>query len=111
MRPLSEALTVLIATAEDIMRRPSHQLPTDLPPSFADLAREIRHADALPAENIRTTRAGIIMCTAIEAFFAEPKTDHHWQMVVGTVLPLLKLEAWQARANERQSVNPDGYTR
>jgi hypothetical protein len=101
MKSLSEHLTILAATAEDIMRRPAHEIPTALPPAFAELACEIRAADGRPAEGIRTTRAGVIMVTAIEAFFAERDGVHHWQMLIGATLPILKREAWQAFSNER----------
>lgn len=102
MKPLSEHLTVLIATAEDMMRRPVDQIPTHLPAGFSELAAAIRHADNSPCDGIRATRAAIVMCTAIEAFFAEPQSDCHWQMLIGTTLPLLRRAAWQAFRNERE---------
>jgi hypothetical protein len=101
MKLLSEHLTVLIATAEDMVRRPAQQIPSALPPAFAELAASIRHADSLPCDGIRSTRAAVIMCTAIEAFFAESAGDHHWHMVIGTMLPLLRRAAWQAVLNEK----------
>lgn len=101
MKPLSEHLTALITIAEELMRRPSHQVPTHLPVSFSELAAAIRQADSTPCDGIRATRAGIIMCTAIEAFFFEQTGDHHWQMMIGATLPLLRRSAWQALRNER----------
>ena len=103
MKPLSEHLTRLVATAEDLMRRPAHWMPTQLQPAFAELASEIRRIDALPSEGIRATRAGVIMVTAIEAFFAEANGLHHWQMLIGATLPLLRREAFQALANEKDA--------
>jgi hypothetical protein len=101
MRELSESLTILIATAEDVIRRPVH-VPGQLPASFAELAAEIRHADARPAEAVRTTRAAIVMLIAIEEFFAGPRSEcSPWLMLAGASLPLLRVEAWQALNNER----------
>lgn len=103
MMHLSEQLIVLIATAEDIMRRPVHQLPQRLPETFSELAAEIRRIDGLPSEGVRATRAGVIMCTAIEAFFAEANGLHHWQMLIGATLPLLKRDAFQAFTDEKEA--------
>lgn len=105
MKPLSETLTLLIGTAEDIIRRPAQF--SGVAPSFAGIAADLRHADASPSESVRTTRAGVIMCTAIEAFFADPKTDHHWQMVIGTILPLLRIDAYQQLLQERDSLKSE----
>jgi hypothetical protein len=102
MKPLSENLLVLIATAEDMMRRPAHQIPTQLPADFGNLADAIRLADAQPCDGInRATRAGVVMVTAIEGFFYEQSGDHHWQMLIGATLPLLRRAAWQALKNEK----------
>lgn len=101
MKPLSEHMTVLIATAEDMMRRPVHQIPTHLPDGFVEVAAAIKKADASPCDGIRATRAGVVMCTAIEAYFAEPQSQDYWQMLIGTTLPLLRRAAWQALRNER----------
>ncbi|QOG20419.1 hypothetical protein [Bradyrhizobium sp. SEMIA] len=101
MKPLSEHLTVLIATAEDMMRRPLHQMPTHLPAGFSEVAAAVKHADNSPCDGIRSTRAGVVMCTAIEAFFAEPDSQAYWQMLIGATLPLLRRAAWQALRNER----------
>jgi hypothetical protein len=103
MKTLSDTLGVLIATSEDILRRPVTSMPTMLPAAFEILAAEIRRADGRPAESVRTTRAAVIMVTAIEAFFPESNGDHHWQMLIGATLPLLKREAWQAMRNEREA--------
>lgn len=100
MRPLSGALSILIATAEDVMRRPQ-DLPSRLPEEFGELATEIRRYDAQPSEGIRCTQGAVIMVTAIEAFFGVG--TYHWQMLIGAVLPILKQEAWQAMKNEKAS--------
>jgi|SRR4051812_20402239 hypothetical protein len=103
MRPLSESLTVLIATAEDVVRRPA-QVPAALPPAFAELFAEIRHCDARPAEGVRCTAAALVMMTAIEEFFAgaHEKTSP-WLMLAGCTLPLLRTAAWVAWNNEREA--------
>ena len=55
----AEDVTVLIATAEDITRRPQ-SVSQSLPATFSLLAAEIRHANQAPATAIRTTRAAVI---------------------------------------------------
>lgn len=100
MRPLSEYLTVLAATADDIMRRPARELPETLPDSFIDLAAILRKIDASPAEGVRCTRSGVMMINAIEGFFEHG--THHWQMLIGATLPVLRLEAWRARLCEKE---------
>ena len=101
MKPLSEHMTVLIATAEDMMRRPVHQIPTALPAGFAEMAAEIYRADASPCDGIRSTTAAVIMCKAIEGFFSGQAGDGHYQSTIGHTLPRLKTEAWQQLKNER----------
>lgn len=101
MKPLSEHMTVLIATVEDMMRRPVHQIPTHLPAGFSEVAAAIRQADNSPCDGIRATRPAMVMCTAVEGFFAEPECDGYWQMLIGATLPLLRRAAWQALKNER----------
>lgn len=104
MRPLSGALQVLIATAEEVMRRPQ-DLPSRLPEEFGELAAEIRRYDAQPAEGVRCTQGAMIMVTAIEAFFG--LGTYHWQIIVGAALPILRREAWQASQNERAAREED----
>lgn len=101
MRALSEHLTLLIATAEDIMRRPAQQMVTSMPASFPDVAAAIRHAHERPAEATRTTRAGIVMVEAIEAFIADG--SDRWQMLIGATLPVLRHEAFLAFRNEKEA--------
>jgi hypothetical protein len=101
MKPLSENLTVLAATAEDLVRKQPHYIPTELPRGFPELAAEIRRAHASPSEGVRATGAGSIMCDAIEGFYAGNAGDDRYQMIIGVTLPLLRREAWQARNNER----------
>src|SRR5690242_9577940 len=98
MRELSAQLTALIAIAEDVLRR--DRLP--LVP-FADLAAEIRHAHALPADGVRCTNAAIAVLAALDGLMAAPdgKSPMPWVMLVGAALPLLRAEAYQALCNER----------
>jgi len=110
MRPLSQALTALIKCAEDIVLRPA-LLAAKPPETFYALCEEIRRYEALPAEGERATRAAMVMMPAIEAFFADTKADHHWQMVVGSLLPPLRKDAYQALQNERESLLADGVRR
>jgi hypothetical protein len=103
MKPLSEHLTQLIDIAEYVMRRPAQHIVRALPLGFAAAAAEIRRVHALPAEATRTTRAGIVMCEAIEGFAADGR-DYHWQMLIGATLPVLRREAYIAFCNERELV-------
>jgi hypothetical protein len=57
MKPLSEHMTVLIATAEDMMRRPVHQIPTHLPAGFSEVAAAIKQADNSPCDAPSAPRA------------------------------------------------------
>jgi hypothetical protein len=102
MRPLSELLTVLIATSEDIIRRP-RAVPTQLPQSFHELAHEIRQHDKQSVEGKRCTSAAIIMLLAIEEFMAGPHDTTPWHMMVGATLPLLRVDAWNAMNAEREA--------
>jgi hypothetical protein len=100
MKRLSECLESLIVIAEVVMRRPARQTVTPWPPGFAYVADEIRRVHALPAETTRTTRAGIVMCEAIEGFAADGRDD--WQMLIGATLPILRREAYIAFCDERE---------
>jgi hypothetical protein len=100
MKRTSEYLSILIATAEDLIRRP--QLPSSLPATFAHLASEIRRIDAQPAEDVRVTAAALVMIIAIEKFYEGPhEKTSPWLMLAGATLPLLRTEAWLALNAER----------
>ena len=103
MRPLSKALTDLIACAEDIIVRPAilGPRPSD---AFTHLAAEIRAADHRPAESVRTTRAAMVMILSIENFFAESRGDYYWQIIISATLPKLRSDAFQALQNERETL-------
>jgi hypothetical protein len=100
MKRLSECLGSLIVIAEEVMRRPALLAMTQWPAGFAYVADEIRRVHAPPAEATRTTRAGIVMCEAIEGFAADGRDD--WQMLIGATLPILRREAYVAFLNEKE---------
>jgi hypothetical protein len=102
MRPLSQTLTDLITVANDTVTRRGMQ--NVIGGHFALLADEIRQAEARPAENIRTTRAAMIMVFALEEFADGPHdAGSPWLMLAGTTLPLLRVDAWRALQNEKQA--------
>jgi hypothetical protein len=104
MRPLSETLTDLIRFAEETITKPSKHYGFMVDQRFADVAAEVRHADALPAEGARTTRAGMVMVITLEEFFAgEREPTSHMLMLAGATLPWLRGEAWTAFRNEKEA--------
>lgn len=103
MRPLSETLTDLIAISEEIITRP-RMVVTTAGEAFARLAAEVRHADALPAEGIRTTRAGLVMVIVLEQFLDGDREPTSQMLgLAGATLPWLRGEAWVARRNEKEA--------
>jgi len=97
MRDLSAQLTALIAVAEDAVRR--DRIPSL---SFADLASEIRHAHAMPADGIRCTNAAIAVLAVLDGLkAAQADKAMPWVMLIGAALPLLRADAFQALCNER----------
>lgn len=104
MRALSETLTDLIVLAEDTIARPMKHYGFAVDERFTIVSQEIRRADGLPAEGIRTTRAAMIMVTALDEFIASDReSTSPWLMLAGTALPLLRAEAWRARRNEQEA--------
>ena len=103
MRSLSETLTDLIGFAEETITRPANHYGFMVDQRFTIVSQEVRRADALPAEGIRTTRAGMIMITALDEFFGgDREATSPWLMLAGTTLPLLRAEAWRAKRNEQE---------
>lgn len=101
MRHLSETLTDLIGFAEEIVGRPAKFKTFLIDQRFASVAAEIRHAEAIPAEGIRTTGAGMIMVLALDEFFAgDREATSPWLMLAGVTLPMLRAQAWRAMKNE-----------
>lgn len=106
MRRLSETLIDLIGFAEETITRPAKHYGFVVDERFTAISAEVRHADALPAEGIRTTRAAIIMVAALDEFFAGDRgASSPWLMLAGTTLPLLRAEAWRADRNEREGAS------
>src|ERR1700682_2453504 len=104
MRPLSETLTDLIGLAEETITRPSKHYGFTPDQHFTGLATEVRRADALPAEGVRTTRAALVMVIALEEFFAgDREPTSQMLMLAGATLPWLRGEAWAARKNEKEA--------
>lgn len=106
MNPVSETLTLLIGFAEEIVTRPmtSYAGGFGIAERFALLARDVRHADARPAEGARVTNAAMIMVIALERYFeGDREKTSPWLMVAGTTLPLLRAEAWVAHRQEKEA--------
>jgi hypothetical protein len=102
MRALSATLTDLIEFAEGVVTRPrsNHEYAG----AFVVLASEVRYADTLPAEGVRTTRAAMVMVIAIEEFRQSgQEAGSRWLMLAGATLPLLRGEAWLAMNNEKEA--------
>jgi hypothetical protein len=104
MRQISEILTDLIGFAEETITRPTRSYGFAVDERFVELAAEVRHADSLPAEGIRTTRMALIMVIAIEEFYGgERIATSQLLMLAGATLPLLRAEAWVAARNEKEA--------
>lgn len=105
MRHLSETLTDLIGFAEEVVGKPAKFKTYLIDTRFSTIAAEIRHAEALPAESIRTTGAGMIMIVAIDEFLAsdDREATSPWLGVAGITLPLLRAQAWRALKNEMEA--------
>jgi hypothetical protein len=103
MRPISETLKILIATAEDLVHWPLKASGLMLS-SFPELAAEIRKLDQQPAEGVRTTAAAMVMIIALEKFAEGPHDKgSQWLMIAGSMLPILRAEAYVAMMNEREA--------
>lgn len=102
MRPLSENLNLLVAMAQDQIRKPAHFLPFELPQGFAEVAAEIRRAHAAPSEDERWTYAGSMLCDAFEGLFARRIGNDRYFMLVGVLVGLVRTEAWEARNSEKR---------
>jgi hypothetical protein len=103
MRPQSEILTDLIDFAQATISRP-RSIAAALHDTFKEIAIEVRHADALPAEAERTTRAAMVMTIALEQFLnSDREPTSQWLGLAGVTLPLLRAEAWRALRNEKEA--------
>lgn len=104
MRPISETLKILIATAEDLVLRPSKG-PALMQTTFPEIAAEIRRLDLQPAEGVRTTASAMVMIISLEQFATGASHDRGspWLMLAGATLPILRAEAYVAMINEREA--------
>jgi hypothetical protein len=104
MRLLSETLIDLIGFAEQTITRPATHYGFAVDIRLAAIATEVRRADAMPAEGIRTTRLALAMVIFLEEFFNGDRSATS-RMVghAGNLLPDLRQEAWTARDNEKEA--------
>jgi hypothetical protein len=103
-QPLSKTLNELIGFTEEVITRPNRYSGHALDARFAPIAASVRHADALPAESVRTTRAGVVVVTVLEAFFAGDREPHSQLLgLAGAALPWLRAEAFRALRNEQEA--------
>lgn len=107
MRLLSQVLSDLIDYSVAVIAQRSMALGArfgDARGVLKSLAADVRHADSLPAENVRTTRAAMMMVIALEAYAdSEREASSPWLMLAGATLPLLRGEAWRQLNNEREA--------
>ena len=98
MRPLSATLCDLVVIAEAAIMRPGGIDRGN----YADVRAEVTRADASPAEGERATSAAVIVVVALERYWYAAAADRQaWLMVIGTVLPLLRADAYRAIRAER----------
>lgn len=103
MRFFSETLIDLIDFAQEVITRPTRVYGFDDNKGFKTLAAEVRHADALPAEGKRTTRAAIAMINALEEFLScDREATSPILGIVGNMLPWLRGAASTAFSSERE---------
>jgi metal-dependent amidase/aminoacylase/carboxypeptidase family protein len=106
MIPISEILMKLSDFSAQVVAKPAVYSAGGfgVRESFAQIAAEVRHADARPAEGVRTTNAAVIMVIALEQYFqGDREPTSPWLMLAGTTLPLLRAEAWVAHRNEKEA--------
>lgn len=104
MRELSKTLTALIDVANHVVTRHGLTLGGRIVDSpFAQLAAEVRAADARPCEGVRCTNAALAMVIALEAYRDSDREDFGapWLMIAGALLPMLRADAWRALNDEK----------
>lgn len=102
MRSLHAVLNDLLVLSESVVARPVMGDVRRVSSQLADIAREVRYHDGLPAEGERATRAAAVMVTAIEEFMGGEERDARaWLMIAGGVLPLVRSDAYRAMVAER----------
>jgi len=105
MRELSKTLGALIDIANQVVTRHGLTLGGHIVSGpFAEIAAEIRAADARPSEGIRCTNAAFAMVIALEAYRdGERDPGSPWLMIAGALLPLLRADAWRALNDEKEA--------
>lgn len=103
IRPQFAVLSDLIVLAEQVVTRPQSARSEII--RRAELLAEVRHADARPAEGIRTTRAALVMVIVLEELLGgigDGQAELGWLIIAGAMLPQLRAEAFKALRNERE---------
>jgi len=103
MRELSKTLGALIDIAGNVITRHGLTLAGNIVSGeFAEVAAEVRAADARPSEGIRCTNAALAMVIALEAYRdGERDPGSPWLMIAGALLPILRADAWRALNDEK----------
>jgi hypothetical protein len=103
MRELSKTLGALIDIANHVVTRHGLTLGGDIVNNqFAEVAAEVRAADARPCEGIRCTNAAFAMVIALEAYRdGDRDPGSPWLMIAGALLPILRADAWRALNDEK----------
>jgi len=105
MRELSKTLGALIDIANHVVTRHGLTLGGNIVDDhFAQIAAEVRAADARPSEGIRCTNAALVMVIALEAYRdGDRDAASPWLMIAGTLLPMLRSDAWRALNDEKEA--------
>ncbi|KRR25941.1 hypothetical protein [Bradyrhizobium retamae] len=105
MRELSKTLGALIDIASHVVTRHGLTLAGNIVSGqFAEVAAEVRAADARPSEGIRCTNAALAMVIALEAYRdGDRDPGSPWLMIAGALLPILRADAWRALNDEKEA--------
>jgi hypothetical protein len=101
MRTLAQQLGELITIADRVMRQPL----TAFSDRDHEIAAELRHSHALPADGVRCTNAAMAMLAALDGLRQSGSSSAEaapWQMLVGAILPLLRAEAYRQFVAEKE---------
>ena len=104
MREISKTLGALIDIANQVVTRHGLTLGGNIVSGhFAEIAAEVRAADARPCEGIRRTNAAFAMVIALESYRDSDREDFGspWLMIAGALLPILRADAWRALNDEK----------
>lgn len=102
IKPLYTTLCNLIVLTERVVTRPNFDRAA-IRQQLADIASEVRAADARPAEDERVTQAAMVMIISLEQLRdeADRAALSPWSMIAGAMLPLLRDDAYTALQQER----------